>query len=574
MSAPAHSNNVDLDALLDLSEYDNNNYHSPSLSPAPTSKPTFASPVSVSVTTPSIPSSTPQTLSGPSHNYELYRQQTGFVPGAIANTMAVNQTNNTGYQDLASLDYMSSLTPDNDMFDFNTSPQQASMDMDFESPADSQQLFGTVNPSSIEQEVSPSLASPPVSTSSSVGRLWPGAHSQAALAKAQAQQRQQQQQQQAPQQHRQRGGAQQRPRSKAPQPTDPIIEQKITQLLNSMRAKPSAPESQNQAVLTSLPRARKDEEDMDEDERLLASEEGKKLSSKERRQLRNKVSARAFRSRRKEYISQLEAEIANKVNENGDLRAQNRALSDENKRLTDLTRMLLSSPSFSNFLDHLSTNPSAAPQTAQVKVEPQPQGQEQSHVPKDVNPYGGQSSQQQQIGMAMIPEQTMDLSMLSLDNGAAYNFQPQVFVVDTPEMPAIDASVLSGKTGDLVEETFQAEEDNKVDVPVIERPAEVAPSSGPTDEAAVDEEFESDPEFALFHSEPASCRTESTAVDRESADDDIFGGVEAEKMLCRYELVDVAEEDASACLAMARVQRISAHLESLTSRLELLTMDL
>lgn len=46
-------------------------------------------------------------------------------------------------------------------------------------------------------------------------------------------------------------------------------------------------------------RTRKDEEDMDEDERLLASEEGKKLSSKERRQLRNKVSARAFRSRRK-----------------------------------------------------------------------------------------------------------------------------------------------------------------------------------------------------------------------------------------------------------------------------------
>jgi hypothetical protein len=46
-------------------------------------------------------------------------------------------------------------------------------------------------------------------------------------------------------------------------------------------------------------RMRKEEEDMDEDERLLASEEGKKLSSKERRQLRNKVSARAFRSRRK-----------------------------------------------------------------------------------------------------------------------------------------------------------------------------------------------------------------------------------------------------------------------------------
>jgi len=37
----------------------------------------------------------------------------------------------------------------------------------------------------------------------------------------------------------------------------------------------------------------------DEDEKILASEEGKKLGPKERRQLRNKVSARNFRVRRK-----------------------------------------------------------------------------------------------------------------------------------------------------------------------------------------------------------------------------------------------------------------------------------
>ena len=37
----------------------------------------------------------------------------------------------------------------------------------------------------------------------------------------------------------------------------------------------------------------------DEDEKILASEEGKKLNPKERRQLRNKVSARNFRVRRK-----------------------------------------------------------------------------------------------------------------------------------------------------------------------------------------------------------------------------------------------------------------------------------
>jgi len=38
---------------------------------------------------------------------------------------------------------------------------------------------------------------------------------------------------------------------------------------------------------------------MDDDEKLLNSEEGKLLDSKKRRQLRNKVSARHFRSRRK-----------------------------------------------------------------------------------------------------------------------------------------------------------------------------------------------------------------------------------------------------------------------------------
>jgi hypothetical protein len=274
-------NTIDVDALLDFSACDGS-YTSPSLSPSTTSKPTFASPVTAAVSTPSLPS-TSQTLSGPSHNYDMYRQQTGFVPGALTNTMAVNQTNNTGYQDFGSLDYLSSFSPENDVFDFNASPSQATMDMDFESPADSQ-FFSTVNPSSIEQEPAT------LSQASAVGRLWPGAHSQAALAKAQAQQ---QLMHQAQRQNSQKA------RGKAPQPTDPIVEQKITQLLNSMRAKPASDEPESQSNPNNLPRAKKDDEEMDDDERLLASEEGKKLSSKERRQLRNKVSARAFRSRRK-----------------------------------------------------------------------------------------------------------------------------------------------------------------------------------------------------------------------------------------------------------------------------------
>lgn len=584
MSGPAQ-NNVDIDALLDLTEYDAvSTYQSPSVSPSTLSKPTFASPVTAAVPTPSL-STTTQTLSGPSHNYDLYRQQTGFVPGAIANTMAVNQTNNTGYQDFSGLDYVSTFVADDGLFDFNTSPSQGTLgasdvDMDFESPADSQ--FFTVNPSNIEQDAS-SLPSPPVlPTQNSAGRLWPGAHSQAALAKAQAQQRQQQMLQQ-----HQRQGSQAKARGKAPQPTDPIVEQKITQLLNSMRAKPAMPDSQDSTPMNNLPRAKKEEEEMDEDERLLASEEGKKLSSKERRQLRNKVSARAFRSRRKgklfsryvtkdrlltriiEYISQLESEIANKVNENGDLRTQNRALMEENKRLSDLTRMLLSSSSFSSFLDNLSNDPNALNQT-QMKVEPV---QEQTQLPKDVNPYGlQQSSQQQQIGMAMIPEQTMDFSMLTLDN--TYSFQPQVFVVDTPEVPAsIDAAVLSGKTSNFVDSSFESDED-KIEMPIIERPVEKAKAEC-VEAAPLDEEFESDPEFALFHSQPTTSSQEAKELDTESLSDiDVFGGIESEKMLSRYELVDATEEEATATMAMARVLRISAHIDSVVSQLELLTMDL
>ncbi|KID88620.1 ribonuclease Z [Metarhizium guizhouense ARSEF 977] len=553
------SQTIDVDALLDFSACDGS-YNSPSLSPSTASKPTFASPVTAAVSTPSLPSTT-QTLSGPSHNYDMYRQQTGFVPGALTNTMAVNQTNNTGYQDFGSLDYLSSFSPENDVFDFNASPSQATMEMEFESPADSQ-FFPTVNPSSIEHDTSA------LSQTSSVGRLWPGAHSQAALAKAQAQQRQQQQQQQLIQQTQRQTSP--KSRGKAPQPTDPIVEQKITQLLNSMRAKPASNEPESQSVLNNLPKAKKDEEEMDEDERLLASEEGKKLSSKERRQLRNKVSARAFRSRRKEYISQLEAEIANKVNENGDLRSQNRALMDENKRLSDLTRMLLSSPSFSTFLDNLSANPTGLPQGSPVKIEQNPQ-QEQNQVPKDVNAYNSQFSSQQQIGMAMIPEQTMDFSLLSLGN--TYNFQPQVFVVDTPEVPnAIDASVLSGKTSNFVEESFSSD-DEKVEVPVIERPLKTKAIETP--EAPVDEEFESDPEFALFHSEPATTTTTPQDIDTENLTGvDLFGGIESEKMFARYELVNATEEEATAAFAMARVQRISANIDSVVSRLELLTMDI
>ncbi|GJC83609.1 BZIP-type transcription factor MBZ1 [Colletotrichum liriopes] len=565
--------NVDnIDALLDFSEYDNMSYQSPSLSPAATAKNTFTRPSVSTVATPTLPSAS-QPLTGPSHQYDLYKQQTGIVPGALASTLAVNEVNPhiSGYNSGYGMEYLGGgLSPENDLFDFNTSPSQNStgldMDMEFDSPPDSQYFFPnpTVNPSAIAGQESPVVPS----QQSNVGRLWPGMHSQAALAKAQAQQRQQQQIIQ--QQRQQQMGN--KPRTKSQQPTDPIVEQKITQLLNSMRAKP-AQEGDSPTPLMNLPRTKKDEEDMDEDERLLASEEGKKLSSKERRQLRNKVSARAFRSRRKEYITQLEAEIANKVSENGDLRAHNRALQDENKRLQDLTRMLLASPSFSNFLDHLSTNPQAAPQpAASVKVERQP---EQRQIPKDINPYANQS-QQQQIGVAMVPEQNMDFSMLNIDNDA-YNFQPQVFaVLETPDVPVtIDTNVLSGKSSNFVGEQFESD-DEKIELPALEAPKVLAPeiqSQTTPEEEVFDDEFENDPEFALYHSSPAPASEGPIELDAEVFSHvDIFGGVESEKVLARYELVDASEEEQNACVAMAKVQRIAASLEPVLARLESLVL--
>ncbi|KAI0381620.1 hypothetical protein F5Y04DRAFT_280700 [Hypomontagnella monticulosa] len=559
--------------LFDFNEYDAMHYQSPSASPTTGTKPQFAR-ASVAGPTPTTMPTT-QTLTGPSHQYDQYKQQTPFVPGALASTLAINQSNNQiGYN----LDYM----PSEETFDFNSASSQtlsaADMDLDFESQTDASFFFPepTINPNAIGGESqSPSVPS----QSSNVGRMYPGMHQQqAALAKVQAQQRQQQHLIQQQQRQNQQG----KQRAKAPQPSDPIVEQKITQLLNSMRSKAgsSPSDSGENSPLLQLPRPKKEEDDMDEDERLLASEEGKKLSSKERRQLRNKVSARAFRSRRKEYITQLEAEIANKVSENGDLRAQNRALIEENRRLSDLTRMLLSSPSFSNFLDHLSANPAALPQQQQQQ-QPQPEQRqpESRQVPKDINPFaaGQQNHQQQQIGMVMMPEQTMDFSMLNL-NADAFNYQPQVFaILETPEVPVIDTEVLSGKTSNFIGESFSSDTE-KTEVPVLESPVLSSVELEPeTSTESVSEKttsnldgdiYDDEEETTVTPSKPAELDTDSlVAVD-------IFGGIETEKAFARFELVDSSHEDPTAVVASKRIDRLVASLDNALARLDMYSIGL
>ena len=254
-----------------------------------------------------------QTFSGPSHQYDSYKQQTGLPSGALSNTLAVNPPSNMNMFRGAGLGLSSNadfgMSMADDLLDFGTMPA-ADAEMEFDMPpmffSNNQGASDFIDPSTLgdnqDQFHVPAIKVSPTHTSN-VGRLYPGAHKQqAALAQAQAQQEQSKQEQ---------ASTRTRRSTDAHHP-DPIVEEKISQLLKSMRQNSMSTGSDdddesnpNGNGHSHIARMRKDEEDMDEDERLLASEEGKKLSSKERRQLRNKVSARAFRSRRKGESSEI-----------------------------------------------------------------------------------------------------------------------------------------------------------------------------------------------------------------------------------------------------------------------------
>ena len=269
----------------------------------------------------------------PSHQYDSYKQQTGLPMGGLADAMASNRSMGMNYG------YQTGFQPDmvQPMVDYSYAHgmqhPMRDTDMDMEGDVGLQYSFGQsaaktefVDPNALGgHELSPVV--PPANQ---MGRMYPGIHQQqAARAKAQALQRQQemlrrqQQTQQQPQQPEQPQQPQQQPQeqsqgqtpeqpahnrqhsrsgSKSARPADPHVEERISRLLQQMRQSSTASAAESMSPpkpATQISRPKKMEEEMDEDERLLASEEGKKLTSKERRQLRNKVSARAFRSRRK-----------------------------------------------------------------------------------------------------------------------------------------------------------------------------------------------------------------------------------------------------------------------------------
>ncbi|KAF2792502.1 hypothetical protein K505DRAFT_408627 [Melanomma pulvis-pyrius CBS 109.77] len=533
-----------------------------------------------------------QTPAKPSHEYERFKQQTGLPSGSIA---GLSQPFN-GYSTMFSstgLDEMS-LMGDSTMMDagWNSglgmgSDVNMNLDLSVAQPAyfypsnDASQSDDFVDPSAITQEEVPNV------------RVWPGMHQQqaqqAALAKAQAQAQQQRQQQMAQQQKQtaqQQHHSRLHPnrRSGSSQITDARTEETIARVVNQIRqsSQNSSLSSQDQHnLLPHIIRMKKDEEDMDEDERLLASEEGKKLSSKERRQLRNKVSARAFRSRRKEYIGQLEGEIAMKTNEANELRTQNRALMEENARSRAFIERLLRHQAFTPFLEELSRDESldSKPTMASLSSTPTPAP---APARKDVNPYQNQQygmsqPEQTHIGMTLIPETPLDLSMLNLgtqnwgmNNLNSFNYQqPQVFaVLELPEGPSapLDTEALSGKG---CESFFSQEESTieevKPDYPIVQRPIES------TKAAPVEvEEEDDDPEYDLYRNSPTVTATALSAAPENY--EPLFGDVSPEKAFAHFELF-VSDEAENQCL-MERFERMCAMMEPAFQRIEALTSHL
>jgi len=448
----------DYDSFLNLENDFSQSSTSPAIKPVPMLTPQSSIPGSAT-----FGSSTPQTFPGPSFQYDAYHQQTGIPIGALANTFAVNRASGLQYHEgnggfIMPTETLNMPLSTLDDFDFS---QGTDMDFDTDS-TDLPSMFYSEQSSRPTQFVSPNtLVAHNNMSSAPIQRIYPGMHSQqAAQAKAQQAQKQQMARQQP--QTLPEGQKPLPSPTKSPVIKDPLVEESISKVLNRMRQESitsTASDGDDSNVgMSNMPRIKKDEDDMDEDERLLASEEGKKLTSKERRQLRNKVSARAFRSRRKEYIGQLEGEIAAKSQEANDMRAQNEQLREENNRLTDLTRMLLSSHAFSGFLQELSQSGLPAPNT-QTNTQQQKQAARPQPKPrrKDVSSIDTShqiQSQQPQIGMALIPEVPIDLSafqpssawMTALPSSSDF----QVYAVtDLPEAPILDLEALSGKPNSI-----------------------------------------------------------------------------------------------------------------------------
>lgn len=140
--------------------------------------------------------------------------------------------------------------------------------------------------------------------------------------------------------------------------------------------------------------------------------------------------------------------------------------------------MLLSSQAFSGFLSELSGT--APPSSTGNLQQPQTSLQSQS-IPKDVNPHQVArqlQNKQQQIGMAIIPEQSVDFSLVET-NPPSSSWNPTIglmnypvySLIELPDGPAVDVEILSAKAhgGSLLQAyEIDSKDAAKQDMPNIE----------------------------------------------------------------------------------------------------------
>lgn len=252
---------------------------------------------------------------------------------------------------------------------------------------------------------------------------------------------------------------------------------------------------------------------------------------------------------------------------------QNKALLEENAMQRNFIETLLRHKAFVPYLDEISQQ---APLPVDAKPAPI------SHTPtpkptrKDVNPYASQQYQDMsqndgpQIGMALVPETPLDMSMLNLGNNNwmmqnSFNYQPtQIFAVtELPEGPAdpIDAEFLSGKGGESFMSQVAPVDEVKPDYPVIERPMEHSDAT-----AAVEVEAEEDDdEFDLYAAPRKSTTVAATLEDSEP----IFGDADPEKVFAHFELF--ISDDAESERLMERFEKMCARLEPSFQAIEAMT---
>lgn len=258
----------------------------------------------------------------------------------------------------------------------------------------------------------------------------------------------------------------------------------------------------------------------------------------------------------------------------------------ENKRLCDLTRLLLSSSAFSGFLNELSgtgVTASSIQEMSQPRHQPQRQQQRKD---ADPNQYRSHSAHSSTIGMAAIPEEPSYNSNSGEHTGYGYNnadmntglHDAQVYAVTSvpePDFMHFDSVLLSQKSS----ESFRVEA--KDALPSIELMPLVNAKDVPApvetcDEVDCAEIDESDPTFALYADHPAS-----SAGPEVAPEDRIFGAIPMEKALERLELVvlpswseqstDNAEVSAA---TLERFQRLCYSIESSVRRVASLTEHL